>query len=577
MSDISGPPAEVDPTMTAPDSAVPVAVGIVPSPGAFGMDDAGITPDDALWVSPDEAGALDDQSMPVDNGEAAEEAEGDAEDDGESLLSPEERGVREYLSDPRRATDAVNALIEGVGEGRIQARHGLVRGEPTEQLDQEKAALRSVAQSLGLKVGEFGKSGNLLGEAAPVEALSEDELPPKPTHQPDGSWQLPGGEVISEAEADQVFTAHYLSRLSRDRMEDRDDGLEDLHRRSSGAYPEMIPVSRDVGSVDMERLEEQLHAIRYVRSLTGSHNLSGDVFIEDAGNDEKDFVITFRSPDVESAIAPTELGSDRMSISAAIERLSGQPETPETGAKPENAVESTGKKRDIDPSIRLLASSESTMTDEERDTLLQLAIKESSLDSLQNRVIVTGSDGNEHWGAEHPNVFSFNGGIRGLFDQVPKDATERDGAMQATFVLGGEAVAKGSFTTVIFELDDGEQIAIKRTNERVSSTKQTFQLSSTSHIRSESQAGRHASAIDLDTSMLDGVVVVPGESLVLGRDPESGKRIRSRGKVVKITTVAANEEGVVPPNHPYLTKKPELRRDAIGKFNAAVRQASQAA
>ncbi len=77
--------------------------------------------------------------------------------------------------------------------------------------------------------------------------------------------------------------------------------------------------------------------------------------------------------------------------------------------------------------------------------------------------------------------------------------------------------------------------------------------------------------------MLDGVVVVPGESLVLGRDPESGKRIRSRGKVVKITTVAANEEGVVPPNHPYLTKKPELRRDAIGKFNAAVRQASQAA
>jgi hypothetical protein len=170
------------------------------------------------------------------------------------------------------------------------------------------------------------------------------------------------------------------------------------------------------------------------------------------------------------------------------------------------------------------------------------------------KVALTDQEGNQRWGTEYPQVFTFRSNIRGSFDKVPKDIGGRD-------------------THVIFETDDGQSILIRRTNDKASADLQTFDLLATS--KEAGRAGQPLGRTELDTSMLKDIVVVPGEPLVLGIDPSTGKRIRTRGKVTSITSFNMDDKGLVDLSHPWLTKRPEMRRDSIQQFDERLRTVRQ--
>ncbi len=117
-------------------------------------------------------------------------------------------------------------------------------------------------------------------------------------------------------------------------------------------------------------------------------------------------------------------------------------------------------------------------------------------------------------------------------------------------------------------MDDGQSILVRRTNDKASADLQTFDLLATG--QEKDRAGQPVQRREVDTSMLKGVVVVPGEPLVLGKDPSTGKNIRTRGNVLSITAFGMTEDRVVDPRHPHL-QKPEKRRDTIQQFGEKLR------
>lgn len=169
-------------------------------------------------------------------------------------------------------------------------------------------------------------------------------------------------------------------------------------------------------------------------------------------------------------------------------------------------------------------------------------------------VVMEGADGVPYWGHEYPNIFTFNGNMRSDFDKVPRDFNKWTTGMQ----LGGEFAMLGRGNIVIFELDDGEKIAIKRTNDARSADLQEFEL-----ISSAMERGRHGQEpikTKINSAELNQVVVVVGERLKLGLDPKTGKAKQTKGRVMKITTVQQNERGIVDPKHQDLET---ARIDAI--------------
>jgi hypothetical protein len=118
---------------------------------------------------------------------------------------------------------------------------------------------------------------------------------------------------------------------------------------------------------------------------------------------------------------------------------------------------------------------------------------------------------------------------------------------------------------VIVETEDGQQLMIRRTNETNSANDQLFDVASTG------RAGTDGEGRSLDSSTLKDVVAVVGEPLVLGIDPQTGKHIKTRSPITKITTLDMRKDPV-DPSHPRLSK-PELRRDTVGEFGEAMRAA----
>ncbi len=225
-----------------------------------------------------------------------------------------------------------------------------------------------------------------------------------------------------------------------------------------------------------------------------------------------------------------------------------------------------GPQREIDPVIDQYVTNPDSLSDDDKTRAVNTARREAGIDQMQNKAIVQSGEG-KYWAAEYPHVFSFNGILRGNFEQVHKDTSKRD---------NGEAVAISGFggesTHVIIETDDGHALTIRRTNDKKSAALQEFEISSTTmHTGVD---GDESLRRPVDTQQLKDVVVMPGHPLVLNSDPESGKKFRTRGNVTKITSVNRTEEDRVPDNHPYLAR-PEMVSDAPERFLGAVEAARQ--
>ncbi len=240
----------------------------------------------------------------------------------------------------------------------------------------------------------------------------------------------------------------------------------------------------------------------------------------------------------------------------------GQSETVEVQV-PTEAKNQENWRDSVDPKVLALATNPDSITD---PVAKREALDKAGRISGGERIILQDNEGNPRWGeelSEPGQVFAFNGNIRGNYDSAPEDPEELR-AQRLDIHLASGAL-RGNVTHVIVETEDGQQLMIRRTNETNSANDQLFDVASTG------RAGTDGERRSLDSSTLKDVVAVVGEPLVLGIDPQTGKHIKTRSPITKITTLDMRKDPV-DPSHPRLSK-PELRRDTVGEFGEAMRAA----
>ena len=216
----------------------------------------------------------------------------------------------------------------------------------------------------------------------------------------------------------------------------------------------------------------------------------------------------------------------------------------------------------VDPRVLALATNPDAIDPADKREALDKANRISG----GERVILYDNDGQPRWGeelSEPGQVFSFEGNIRGNFDSASEDTEElRKQRMDIHIATGA---LRGRVTHVIVETEDGQQLMIRRTNETNSAKDQLFDVASTA------KAGTDSERRSLDSSTLKHVVAVVGEPLMLGIDPKTGKHIKTKSPITKITTLDMRKDPI-DPNHPRLTK-PEFSRNTIGEFGEAMQSA----
>lgn len=200
------------------------------------------------------------------------------------------------------------------------------------------------------------------------------------------------------------------------------------------------------------------------------------------------------------------------------------------------------------------------LTGADRDEFLKEAKREALIDGSQNKVILD-TDTGSYWGAEHPNIFTFDGILRGNFEESIVDNPSVTDTTQSVAGPGGES------THVMIETDDGEKFIVRRTSgdDVKSASRQTFDLISTATRDNEGKP----TVRQISTDQLRGVVAFPGEQLQLSLNAE-GKVLKTRGKIARITSIVNNDEGRVASNHPYLARA-ERRRNTVQRFNEALK------
>ncbi len=246
---------------------------------------------------------------------------------------------------------------------------------------------------------------------------------------------------------------------------------------------------------------------------------------------------------------------------------SGGDVTPVPETKASDTIAAAEVQSGVDPDLRTLIENPDALSPKERQRIVEKAEVQAAWESAKHRVVVMDKTGQPYWGAEFPSVFAFNGQMRGKFGRVPKDRDKWTPGMQAAG-LSGERAMGGAYNTVIIAFDDGEKVVVRKKNEAISADAQQFEIISTSRSRKNGEISRE----DLPSELLDGVIVVPGEPLVLGADA-SGKRMRSRGLVTKITAMEHDDNGLVPSNHPHL-QKAEKQRNTLNDFRADLVEAT---
>jgi hypothetical protein len=231
--------------------------------------------------------------------------------------------------------------------------------------------------------------------------------------------------------------------------------------------------------------------------------------------------------------------------------------------------------RVIEPEVLALVqdpTNQAGASDAERHAAFERAKQLSDADAGGYKRIVHDKTGEAHWANEYPNVFSFDGQIRGDFDWVHRDVQKRP--PEQHLVANHDAIG-GPVTDVIIETDMGEKVLIRKTSgDTKSAMKQTFDLISLNMARDAVKKGEVPQARPIDTKTLAGIVLIPGMPMRLGIDPRTGMTPRTQGNITKITGLKMNDAGKVAPNHPML-KDPQRYSSARENFNAAIRAEEQ--
>jgi len=191
----------------------------------------------------------------------------------------------------------------------------------------------------------------------------------------------------------------------------------------------------------------------------------------------------------------------------------------------------------LDPTILQLALdplNEAGMPEDKRNAAFAEATRLAGLDRIQNRRVVKDSDGQDHWAAEYPTVFTFDNEHRG-----------------------------GVLTSVVIETDAGERILVRKTSgEAQDASNQTFDLISTGMAKQAAERGKVLQPCPIATETLAGVVLVPGLPMQLGYDPHTNKTPSSLGNITRITGLQMDKNGLVGE-----LQQPERYTDARQAFN----------
>jgi len=214
----------------------------------------------------------------------------------------------------------------------------------------------------------------------------------------------------------------------------------------------------------------------------------------------------------------------------------------------------------LPPDILQLAADPDSLNGQERTD----AIRETERLSLMGtKVIIDTGDGIKRWGKEYTTsdqVWTPRGSILGKFDLVPRDRNDWTVPMQLASMAGTEHMG-GADDRVIIETADGTVVIIRKTSgESVSADKQTFDITSSNIVRESDTTA--IPRRELKPGMLKDLAVVPGLPLVLGADQKTGKRIKTRAAVTRITTF--NSQGKVADNHPRINDQ-GLQRSTVNK------------
>ena len=220
-----------------------------------------------------------------------------------------------------------------------------------------------------------------------------------------------------------------------------------------------------------------------------------------------------------------------------------------------------GNQKKIDPSVLALATDPDSITN---PTEKRRALSEASRLTWGEPKVITDEKGLPHTAEEFTrpeSVFAFNGTIRASLDKTnPQDQWT---STEQMLTIGGEL--EGNKTHVIIETDDGEMFLIRRTTESYNGDDQTFTIASTTNP----EAGHR----DIPSKVLKDVVAMVGEQLILGKDETSGKRLKTRGAITKITAFNM-AKGPLDPTHPWIVK-PERQSDAVKRFGENMKEAKE--
>lgn len=116
-------------------------------------------------------------------------------------------------------------------------------------------------------------------------------------------------------------------------------------------------------------------------------------------------------------------------------------------------------------------------------------------------------------------------------------------------------------THVFIETDDGQQLLIRQNSE------DRYDIAST-RLASKENPRR-----DIDSSLLAGVTAKVGEPLVLGSDPQTGRQLRTKGAITRVTTLNMLEAPLEEDN--VLRVNGDTQRDSVQSFGSAMRAAQQ--
>ena len=190
---------------------------------------------------------------------------------------------------------------------------------------------------------------------------------------------------------------------------------------------------------------------------------------------------------------------------------------------------------------------------------LKAAQLEAGWDGTQNMVVVKRGNGDPHWGAEYPNIFTFDGQLRSVLDEIPDPNSPRIDAM-----FGGDPT--GASTAVIIAFENGTTLTVKKDNpEEPLSGRQRFSLTAVTKDGTLFER-------PMPTETLAGAIAVPGKPLVFSPAVGETDSLVFKSRVARITSLQLSDKGKVDPRHPTL-QKPERHRDVVAEMNGRVRRA----